>query len=77
MVFQPCTTIFWYYSPFPLSTEGKRNTGGRVQALVLFRNLLACWKGSKTAVYFGISTPDPSVLLNAAIGVLPDNVEEV
>jgi hypothetical protein len=55
----------------------KRNTGGRVQASVLFWNLLACWNGSETAVYFGISTPDPSVLLNAAIGVLPDNVEEV
>ena len=54
-----------------------RNTGGRVQASVLLWNLLACWNGSENAVYFGISNPDPSVLLNAAIGVLPDNVEEV
>jgi len=55
----------------------KRNTGGRAQALVLFWNLLACWNCSETTVYFEISSPYPSVLLNAAIGVLPDNVEEV
>jgi len=55
----------------------KRNRGGRVQASVLFWTLLACWNSSNTSVYFGISTPDPSVLLNAATGVLPDNDEEV
>jgi len=55
----------------------KRNTGGRVQALVLFWNLLACWNCSETTGYFGIFNPYPSVLLNAVIGVLPDNVEEV
>ena len=36
------------------------------------------WRvGTVATVYFGISTPDPSVLLNVDIGVLPDNVEEV
>jgi len=37
---------------------------------------LACWNGSETAVYFSISTPDLSFILDRAVGVLPDNVEE-
>jgi hypothetical protein len=42
----------------------KRNTGGRVQASVLLWNLLACWNDSETAVYFVISNPDLSFILD-------------
>ena len=74
MVYLPCTTFDSVLHGLQMC---KRNTGGLVKSSVFFWNLLACWNGSETTVYFGISTPDPSVLLNVDIGVLPDNVEEV